>query len=49
MASPMLDDLDRPLIDLLADGEVVESGPPRTVLDAPRHAATRALLTSRQG
>jgi len=31
---------------ILADGEVVESGTPRDVLDAPRHPATKALLTS---
>ncbi len=29
---------------VLADGEVVEQGDPRTVLTAPRHAATRRLL-----
>jgi ABC-type polar amino acid transport system ATPase subunit len=37
---------DRVLI--LADGEVVESGAPREVLDAPRHDATRALLAARR-
>ena len=31
----------------LADGEVVESGAPRDVLAAPRHAATKALLASK--
>jgi ABC-type polar amino acid transport system ATPase subunit len=31
---------------ILADGEAVESGSPRTVLDAPRHSATKALLAS---
>jgi ABC-type polar amino acid transport system ATPase subunit len=29
---------------ILADGEVVERGKPREVLDAPRHDATKALL-----
>jgi ABC-type polar amino acid transport system ATPase subunit len=32
---------------ILADGEVVERGDPRTVLDAPQHDATKALLRSR--
>src|SRR5262249_41271979 len=32
---------------ILADGEVVERGDPRTVLTAPRHDATKALLRSR--
>ncbi len=32
---------------ILADGEVVEHGEPRAVLDAPRHAATKALLAAR--
>jgi ABC-type microcin C transport system duplicated ATPase subunit YejF len=29
---------------ILADGEVVERGNPREVLDAPQHDATKALL-----
>jgi len=32
---------------ILAAGEVVERGDPRTVLTAPRHEATKALLRSR--
>ena len=32
---------------ILAEGQVVESGAPREVLDAPRHDATRALLASK--
>ncbi|MBY0488700.1 MAG: ATP-binding cassette domain-containing protein [Gemmatimonadaceae bacterium] len=35
-------DADRVVV--LADGNVVEEGPARTVLEAPQHAATRALL-----
>ncbi|HVY63848.1 MAG TPA: ATP-binding cassette domain-containing protein [Gammaproteobacteria bacterium] len=31
---------------ILADGEIVEAGAPRAVLDTPRHAATRALLAA---
>jgi ABC-type polar amino acid transport system ATPase subunit len=31
---------------ILAAGEVVERGTPRDVLDAPRHAATKALLAA---
>jgi ABC-type polar amino acid transport system ATPase subunit len=34
---------------ILADGEVVERGEPRTVLNAPRHDATKALLRGRAG
>ena len=33
---------------ILADGEVVESGHPRDVLDAPRHDATKALLAAKR-
>jgi ABC-type polar amino acid transport system ATPase subunit len=33
---------------ILAEGEVVESGKPRDVLDAPRHAATKALLAAQR-
>ena len=29
---------------ILADGSVVERGEPRTVLSAPQHEATKALL-----
>jgi len=32
---------------VLADGVVVETGPAREVLDAPRHAGTRALLSGK--
>ena len=32
---------------VLADGEVVEQGDPRTVLTAPAHEATRRLLDCR--
>jgi ABC-type polar amino acid transport system ATPase subunit len=33
---------------ILADGEAVESGEPREVLNAPRHAATKALLAAKR-
>jgi ABC-type polar amino acid transport system ATPase subunit len=34
---------------VLAEGEVVEEGPPREVLTSPKHPATRAFLQTEHG
>ena len=34
---------------VMAEGRVIESGPPEQVLDKPREAATRSLLAGRAG